>query len=111
MIIRIAQCYRIEYVDEYLVNIHVNTKSNSRLSNQYDKWLKSVEYIKQKHNNLIEKLPQDIQNSFEYLILEDAANRNHNIGNKRHIEKICIFFGRKQEELNIFLEYFQFISK
>ena len=54
MIIRIAQCYRIEYVDEYLVNIHVNTKSNSRLSNQYDKWLKSVEYIKQKHNNLIE---------------------------------------------------------
>lgn len=99
MIIRIAQCYRIEYVDEYLVNIHVNTKSNSRLSNQYDKWLKSVEYIKQKHNNLIEKLPQDIQNSFEYLILEDAANRNHNIGNKKTHRKNMYILWKKTRRI------------
>lgn len=74
-IIRIAQFYNVDFINESLVKIFVNKKDPGRLSNKIDKWSNSVNYIDRKHAKLIETLPEEIKISKLALFYNDAANR------------------------------------
>lgn len=77
LIIRLAQVSETDFVSEPLMNyLQIQSKSDpKRLSVKLDEWLKAVEYINNKHSNLIFDLNEDEKKQRLLLIYGDAANR------------------------------------
>lgn len=93
---RLFQITKVSYVSQILVDINVDTKNVNRLSNQYDKWVLAVEYIKKKHEKLICSL--EAQFEFENLILEDAANRKFLVRDVSGHRKIMFILWRRTKK-------------
>ncbi len=77
LIIRMAQVSETDFVSESLMNyLQIQSKSDpKRLSVKLDEWLKAVEYINNKHKDLISDLNEDEKKQRLLLIYGDAANR------------------------------------
>lgn len=75
MLIRLAQHVDFCYVDEPLVVYRLDKSDGSRLSNKFFEWRKSVEYIKNKHSELYDRLSCKEKLLVLSHVYSDAANR------------------------------------
>lgn len=77
LIIRMAQISETDFIPEPLMNyLQIQSKSDpERLSGKLDEWLKTVNYIDNKHKELIERLSETEKKDRLLLIYGDAANR------------------------------------
>ena len=113
LIIRLAQISETDFIPEPLMNyLQVQAKSDpERLSGKFDQWLEAVEYINNKHKDLIQNLDEDEKKERQLLIYGDAANRCLMSGQmrKRRDYKKRIF--KLEPSIKNFVAYFFGIDK
>lgn len=85
LVIRIAQCTNIGFVNEYLVKYYADEKSKQRLTNKYYEWWKAVEYHNKKHEKLISCLTKHEKKMRLLLIYRDAEARAKVINNSKEV--------------------------
>ena len=79
---RMAQRYAIDFVPNALVDVFVDTKAKSRLSNQYMTWLSAVSYIRHKHMDEIWELSYKQKQLFDRMCEEDGLSRLYHSGQR-----------------------------
>ncbi|WP_332401024.1 glycosyltransferase family 2 protein [Lactococcus laudensis] len=98
--IRIAQKYQFDYVNEILVLINDSTSKAPKLSNNLDKWLRSVELINKKYSKEIESLTTGQKIEKDNYFLTDLAGRYYKMGNKKAhrqtLKKMWLLTGNKK---------------
>lgn len=80
LLIRLAQKTFFYYVNEPLVVYRVDMKDSQRLTNKYYAWMEAVDYIKEKHHKLYNRLTFFQRIRCKRLILNDAVVRCKNTG-------------------------------
>lgn len=104
LLVRVSQVSKIDYVDECLVKIGVTRTDKKRLSNQVDKWKKSVEYFNRKHEKLIRQLSDKELNQKEVIFYLDGASRYAAIGNKKMHRQYMKIVWKKTKKCIILLD-------
>jgi len=93
--LRIAQRFAVDFVPHALVDVFVNTKATSRLSNQYEAWLPAVRYIRRKHEAEIRGLTGGQKKKFDAMCAEDGLNRLYSSGQRwRWWKNLLAYFFR-----------------
>lgn len=72
---RLCQIGDVGIVRENLTLYRILSKDKDRKTNQYDGWVQAVEYIRNKHKDLISNLTEDMLNKMESLIRDDGIYR------------------------------------
>ncbi len=75
LLMRISQKTQFAVVNEPLVIYRCDYCDNARLTNKYDEWVKSVDFIYKKHNDKIQNLDESIQKQMKNLFKRDAVTR------------------------------------
>lgn len=83
LIIRLCQITKVGVVPESLLLYRVIHQDKNRLTNNISGWQDAVNYIEQKHCELIENAPKCIQKQHQALIAKDGAKRASRVGDRR----------------------------
>lgn len=105
LLIRCLQITQVDFVDDILVVIRVNSLSKNRLSNQVEGWENSVSYLYVKHESLINKLDDEILNSMYANYYLDGASRYAAIDNKQMHKKYMLNAWKKSKKITHFIRY------
>ena len=86
---RLAQITEFGSVKEHLVlfNFSLENDASKRLSRNLDGWRESVDYINQKHQEKINKLPKELLYDYKLFITCDGCRRADRCGNKKALHK------------------------
>ena len=84
--LRIIKKYKTALVREPLVKYKRLIGDKKKLTNNYDGWVQSVDYIRTKHRDLIENLGEN-KIKFEETVLAESAFRYSAIGNKENMKE------------------------
>ncbi len=82
LLIRLCQKAKVGVVREHLTLFRKNTQDKERLTNNIDGWENAVRYIEEKHRDLIDLLPKELQIAYQILVARDGAIRCENMGDK-----------------------------
>lgn len=98
--IRFAQITKAGIVPEYLMLYRIINNSNNQTSKLYE-WREAVEYISDKHKDLITKLPNETYRKYQGFIAKDGMNRSSNIGDKESMN----YYGLMMLKYDISVKY------
>lgn len=73
--IRLCQKAKVGFVKEPMMELMHNFQDSARLTNKYDAWVESVNYINHKYAALIKALPDNIKEWRKIMIYRDAVMR------------------------------------
>ena len=84
LLIRLCQNTKFVQIGEHLTLFRIRMQDKNRLSNNLAGWEKSVKYLEEKHQKLIEALPPKMRLAHYKTIIRDGINRcNKNNDKKR----------------------------
>ncbi len=90
LVIRICQNYMIDFIDEPLLLYRQYVNGKKQLSNNIEGFKQAVQYINEKHKDLIEYLSTDEKRIRRQMILKDLSNRY--TSQKKYIEsRKCLY--------------------
>jgi len=102
---RLFQNDEVGVVRENLVLYRVNIKDPSRLTNNFSKWEKAMEYVYDKHKDELAILPESIEKRRQLLIANDAIHRCMNAedyyNRSRYLVKRFLLTGNIKDILRI----------
>ena len=90
LMIRIAQITQIGFIDNPLILYNHNLLDKKRLTNNLDGWKECVQYINEKHSEIISKLNVKEKKLRQKMIYIDAIVRYGIIGDKRNLRKYLL---------------------
>ena len=79
---RLAQVSPFYFVDEILAVYRINVMDKGRLTNKFDEWLKTVDYIYEKHAEQYKNLTIFERHCARMNFVHDAMGRSRNSGRK-----------------------------
>jgi len=88
--IRLAQVSKLGYVHQHLCLYRIIKVDPNRLTNKLNGWEKAVEYIENKHKNIINQLPKDIYKKHQLVIARDGVMRATTVGDKKKLRSFLM---------------------
>lgn len=109
LMIRISQKYLVACIDENLILYRQKLNDSKQLTNNLDGFINSVEYINEKHKDIINNLNKLQKKRRKMLIYQDIANRctslKMNIKSRKYLFKILIMFPSIKKLAKFILNY------
>ena len=94
--IRYTQLTKAGFVHEYLCLYRVIKSDKERLTNKLEGWENAVEYIRNKHKDLIDALPDETLRSFDRMIARDGLARAETVGDLEKANRFYTYIIRNE---------------
>lgn len=111
IMIRLCQVTEIGVVNEPLLLYRVRTNDKARITNNLDKWQKSVDIIEKKYKEILDSLPNDIYKKHMALIASDGARRAGRINNRKLQKKYLKQNYENEKNIKNLIKYIFNISR
>ena len=109
LMIRICQKYKIFSIDDELILYRQKLKDRTQLTNNLDGFMEAVNYINEKHRNLIANLNSNEIKKRNGLIYQDLANRCTSLGmnfkSRKYLFQLFLLFPSLKKFAKVVLNY------
>lgn len=105
LMVRLCQICKVGFNNENLILYRVNIGDKNRITNGIDGWFETIDYINEKHKNLISKLDKEEMKKRQLLIYYDAVNKYTMKGNRKKKKEYLKKIYNETHSMKDFIKY------